>query len=322
MYPLLFAPNLHEIVWGGHQLQSFKNLPTDERRIGESWEISAVPSSQSIVANGSLAGQTLGEVVKSFGSQLLGQRIEARWGDDFPLLVKFIDTQGDLSIQVHPCEDLAQERHKKHGKTEMWYVIDAEPGATLLAGFREEITKEDYRRRVEDGSITDVLARHEVHPGDVFFIPAGRLHAICSGILLCEIQQSSDVTYRLYDYHRKGLDGKPRELHTEEAVDAIDYRVYDNYRTTYAPAEGAVRIEDCNYFVVSVLTVKEARALHRDLLGEDSFVTLSCLEGECCLTTADGHSLTLSRGNSCLIPACEADFALTGNAKLIESFAR
>ena len=322
MYPLLFLPNLHEIVWGGHHLLNFKDLPPDGRSLGESWEISAVPSSQSVIANGPLAGQTLGDAVKEYGSQLIGNRIEAHWGDEFPLLVKFIDAQDDLSIQVHPNEALAQKRHGKHGKTEMWYVIDAKPGASLLAGFREEITKEDYRRRVEDGSIVDVLARHEVHAGDVFFIPSGRVHAICSGILVCEIQQSSDVTYRLFDYHRMGLDGKPRELHTEEAMDAIDYHVYDNYRTTYTPAEGAVRIVDCDYFVVSVLTVQEARPLRRNLRDEDSFVTLSCLEGSCTLTTNDGHTVSLSRGHSCLIPACGADFTIDGNAKLLESFAK
>ena len=321
MYPLLFSPNLHETVWGGHQLQNFKNLPTDNRCIGESWEISAVPTSQSVVANGPLAGQTLGDVVKTYGSQLLGRRIEARWGDDFPLLVKFIDSMGDLSIQVHPNEELAQKRHGKHGKTEMWYVIDAKPGASLLAGFREEITKDDYRRRVEDGSIVDVLARHEVKAGDVFFIPAGRVHAICSGILLCEIQQSSDVTYRLFDYHRLDLDGQPRELHTAEAIDAIDFHVYPNYRTTYSPvAEGVVRIVDCEYFAVSVITTQTK--LHRDLSAEDSFATLSCLEGECQITTATGHTLTLSSGQSCLIPACEAVFDIEGKAKLLESFAR
>lgn len=321
LYPLIFEPNLHELVWGGHQLQPLKGLPTDERCLGESWEISAVPTSQSIVANGALAGQTLGDLVKTYGASLLGKRIAKAYGDVFPLLVKFIDAQGDLSIQVHPNDALAQARHGKLGKTEMWYVMAAEPGASLLAGFKEEITKEDYRRRVEDGSIVDVLARHEVHPGDVFFIPAGRVHAICSGILLCEIQQSSDVTYRLFDYHRLGLDGKPRQLHTEEAVDAIDYKVYDNYRTEYTPAEeGAVRIVDCQYFAVSVLTTKSV--LHRDLSAEDSFVTLSCLEGECTIRTTAGHELNLKRGYSCLIPACEATFDIEGNAKLIESFAR
>ena len=327
LYPLLFEPNLHELVWGGHKLQTLKGLPTDERCLGESWEISAVPSSQSVVANGSLAGQTLGDVVRTYGAALMGNCISKANGDNFPLLVKFIDAQGDLSIQVHPNDALAQARHGKLGKTEMWYVMDAEPGASLLAGFKEPISKTEYARRVEDGSIVDVLARHEVHPGDVFFIPAGRVHAICSGILLCEIQQSSDVTYRLFDYHRLGLDGKPRQLHTQEALDAIDFRVFDNYRTAYEPQpEGAVRIVDCEYFAVSVLST--SGSLRRNLLSEDSFVTLSCLEGACTITTSEGHTLSLSRGHSCLVPACLADFTIeadgksSGGVKLLESFAR
>ena len=323
LYPLIFEPNLHELVWGGHQLQPYKDLPADGRRVGESWEISAVPASQSVVANGPLRGLMLGEAVQRYGAELMGRHIAQAHGDVFPLLVKFIDAQNDLSIQVHPNDALAQARHGKLGKTEMWYVIDATPGASLLAGFREEISREEYRRRVEDGSIVDVLARHEVHAGDVFFIPAGRVHAICSGILLCEIQQSSDVTYRLFDYHRLDLDGKPRELHTEEALDAIDFHVYDNYRTDYTPTtEGAVRIVDCEYFAVSVLSITDTSALHRDLRAEDSFVTLSCLEGGCRLTTAAGHTLGLTRGHSCLIPATEADFHLEGHARLLEAFAK
>lgn len=325
LYPLTFQPNLHELVWGGHKLQVLKGLPRDNRRLGESWEISDVPTSQSVVAEGPLAGKTLSELVGRYGPSLLGHHIFEADGRSFPLLVKFIDAQDDLSIQVHPNDALAKERHNKLGKTEMWYVMDAEPGATLLAGFKEKITRKEYRRRVADGSIVDVLARHEVHPGDVFFIPAGRVHAICSGILLCEIQQSSDVTYRLFDYHRLGLDGQPRQLHTDEALDAIDFNVYANYRTAYTPVdEGAVRIVDCRYFVVSVLST--STLLRRNLLAEDSFVTLSCLSGRGVIRTASGNTVELHKGMSCLVPAVEADFdveALDGDAfRLLESFAR
>ena len=325
LYPLTFQPNLHELVWGGHKLQVLKGLPHDNRRLGESWEISDVPTSQSVVAEGPLAGKTLNELVGRYGPSLMGRHIFEADGRSFPLLVKFIDAQDDLSIQVHPNDALAKERHNKLGKTEMWYVMDAEPGATLLAGFKEKITRKEYRRRVADGSIVDVLARHEVHPGDVFFIPAGRVHAICSGILLCEIQQSSDVTYRLFDYHRLGLDGKPRQLHTDEALDAIDFNVYANYRTAYSPVdEGAVRIVDCRYFVVSVLST--STQLRRNLLAEDSFVTLSCLSGRGVIRTASGNTVELHKGMSCLVPAVEADFdvqALDGDAfRLLESFAR
>ncbi|MBR1665935.1 MAG: class I mannose-6-phosphate isomerase [Bacteroidaceae bacterium] len=324
MYPLLFRENLHEIVWGGSRLKALKGLPADGRNIGESWEISAVRGSESVVQNGELAGSTLGELVQRYGAELMGKHIAEAHGTEFPLLVKFIDAAGDLSIQVHPGDKLARARHGKLGKTEMWYVMDARPGATLLAGFKKQIRPEEYAAKVADGSIVDVLARHKVHPGDVFFIPAGRVHAICRGILLCEIQQSSDVTYRLYDYNRLGLDGKPRQLHTEEARDAIDYKVYDDYRTHYQPvAEGAVRIVDCPFFVVNV--VATSSSLHRNLLAEDSFVTLSCLSGACTIQ-AGGVSVSLGTGNSCLIPASVADFEVTafGNreVRLLESWAR
>lgn len=324
MYPLLFRENLHEIVWGGSRLKALKGLPADGRNIGESWEISAVRGSESVVQNGELAGSTLGELVQRYGAELMGKHIAEAHGTEFPLLVKFIDAAGDLSIQVHPGDELARARHGKLGKTEMWYVMDARPGATLLAGFKKQIRPEEYAAKVADGSIVDVLARHKVHPGDVFFIPAGRVHAICRGILLCEIQQSSDVTYRLYDYNRLGLDGKPRQLHTEEARDAIDYKVYDDYRTHYQPvAEGAVRIVDCPFFVVNV--VATSSSLHRNLLAEDSFVTLSCLSGACTIQ-AGGISVSLGTGNSCLIPASVADFEVTafGNreVRLLESWAR
>ena len=324
MYPLLFKDNLKEIVWGGRRLKALKGLPADGRNIGESWEISAVSGSESVVKNGELAGRSLSELVRQFGPELMGKHIAEAHGTEFPLLVKFIDAAGDLSIQVHPNDELARKRHGKLGKTEMWYVMDARPGATLLAGFKKQIRPEEYAQKVADGSIVDVLARHKVKPGDVFFIPAGRVHSICRGILLCEIQQSSDVTYRLYDYNRRGMDGLPRQLHTEEARDAIDYKVYDNYCTPYHHIdEGAVRIVDCPFFVVNV--VSTTTRLHRDLLPEDSFVTLSCLSGACTVT-AGGVSVSLGTGSSCLVPACVADFEVKAfdgrQVRLLESWAR
>lgn len=323
LYPLTFRPNLHELVWGGHQLQTLKKLPPDGRRLGESWEISDVPTSESVVAEGSLTGKTLGELVARYGSALLGRHVFEADGRSFPLLVKFIDAQDDLSIQVHPNDALSKARHGKLGKTEMWYVMDATPGATLLAGFKQKITRKEYRRRVADGTIVDALARHEVHPGDVFFIPAGRVHAICSGILLCEIQQSSDVTYRLFDYHRLGLDGQPRQLHTEEALDAIDFNIYADYRTNYEPvSEGLAPIVRCKYFTVNLLTTHLKQ--HCAMLDKDSFITLSCLAGSGSLRTHSGHSVSLQRGMSCLIPAVEADFEITTNdgeeLKLLQAY--
>ena len=232
-YPLLFQPNLHTIVWGGHQLQSYKGLPATDDPIGESWEVSAVPSSTSIISNGPLAGRDLVSAINEAPDAILGHAVNEKYQGQLPLLVKFIDAQHDLSIQVHPNDEMAQREHGKMGKSEMWYVIKATPDAHLYAGFKQHITPYEYQKRIEDGTITEVLADHPVKAGDVFYLPAGRVHAICGGILLAEVQQSSDVTYRIYDYNRPGLDGKPRELHTELAAQALDYEVERNYRTDY-----------------------------------------------------------------------------------------
>jgi len=322
MYPLLFNNNLHKLVWGGTKLKDLKGLPHDEQPIGESWEISDMPDNESVVSNGQLAGKTLGELVATYKGTLVGKAVYEKYGNTFPLLVKFIDAAHDLSIQVHPNDELAQARHHASGKNEMWYVMQAEPGATLLSGFSKKITKEEYQRRVDNGTIIDVLARHAVSPGDVFFIPAGRIHAICGGIMVCEIQQSSDITYRLYDYHRKGLDGRPRELHTELAKDAIDYEVYPDYRTHYKPVrEGSACVANYPFFVVNVLSTRSR--LNRRLKKEDSFVTLSCLSGTALVTDADGHSVSLPVGQSCLIPADVADYSITSidnsEVKLLEA---
>jgi len=296
------------MVWGGNKISHYKKLTKEVDNIGESWEISAVEGHESIVQEGQFRGKSLPELVKIFKGRLVGERVYASYGDRFPLLIKIIDAQSDLSIQVHPDDILANELHGKgqFGKTEMWYVINAEPGSFLYSGMKENLTQEEYKRRVSDGTICDVLAKHEVKPGDVFFIPAGRVHAICSGILLAEVQQTSDLTYRIYDYGRLGLDGKPRELHTEKAAKAIDFRVQDNYRTNYDKQMGQLnRIIKCPYFTIYNYEAIEPKRLDMKLV--DSFVVLMALSGECIVSTIEG-SLTLKVGESCLIPACEAVF--------------
>lgn len=307
-YPLLFQPNLHTVVWGGHKIQPYKGITATDEPIGESWEVSAVPSSQSIVANGELAGKPLGDVVALWGERLLGNAVAQRYGGEFPLLMKIIDAAGDLSIQVHPNDTLARERHGKNGKTECWYIISAEPGAALYAGFKSNITPEEYRQRVADGTITEVLARHEVSPGDVFYLPAGRIHAIGKGIMLAEVQQSSDVTYRIFDYNRPGLDGKPRELHTDLAADAIDYTVEAEYRTPYINDEG--KANSCissPFFSMRIVETREP--FHRNLIKYDSFVITTCISGECELRFRQtGDVIPISQGTSCLIPADIADY--------------
>ena len=311
VYPLLFQPNMHTVVWGGHRLQSYKGLCQTDDPIGESWEVSAVESSPCIVANGSKRGQSLIDVVGEWGSALLGEAVFKQYGGKLPLLVKFIDAQSDLSIQVHPNDELAAKRHGKFGKTEMWYIIDAEPGAALYAGFKSNIDKEEYKRRVADGTICDVLARHEVRPGDVFYIPAGRVHAICGGVLLAEVQQSSDVTYRIFDYNRPGLDGRPRQLHTEQAIDAIDFNVLPDYRTHYGNTlETAAQVIDTPFFDVRVMDISET--FHRNLVKYDSFIISMCIKGACqfSFNGYDGEEkeIVLHEGHSCLIPASIADY--------------
>lgn len=326
MYPLLFEDNLHELVWGGTKLKPLKGMPSDSQPIGESWEISAIEGCESVVKNGMWTGRTLGSLVKEQGPALVGERVFQRHGTEFPLLVKFIDAAHDLSIQVHPNDALSRVRHGKLGKTEMWYVMHAEPGASLLTGLKERLTPDEYERRVQDGTIVKALARHEVHEGDVFFIPAGRIHAICGGIMVCEIQQSSDVTYRLFDYHRLGLDGKPRELHTELAKDAIDYHVLPDYRTHYVmPQVGSVTVTDCDYFTVNVVKVNPSGTFSHHLMEKGSFVTLSCLTGTAQIT-AGTETVILPTGFSCLIPATCADFKMqtvdNQPVRLLEAWAK
>lgn len=328
MYPILFRPNMHTIVWGGHQLQPYKGLATTEDPIGESWEVSAVESSPSIIANGPMAGHTLIEAVAQFPYEILGERVAKQYNNKMPLLVKFIDAERDLSIQVHPNDEMAQREHGKFGKTEMWYIIDAKPGSYLYAGFKEQITPYEYQKRVEDGTICEVLAKHEVKAGDVFYIPAGRVHAICGGILLAEVQQSSDVTYRIFDYGRLGLDGKPRELHTDLAAQAIDFHVEEDYRTHYGDTNSrAVPVIDTPYFDVRVMDISEP--FHRNLIKYDSFIISMCLKGRYRISLRDGEGVNeeyrdviVEEGNSCLIPASVADYdiiPLTDSARVLEA---
>ena len=325
LYPLLFEPNLREVVWGGSWLKAWKGLAPDNRRIGESWEVSALPERPSIVSNGPLKGKKIYEVVADFGERLLGKSVVEKYGKELPLLVKFIDAHEDLSIQVHPNDEMAMKYHGKKGKTEMWYIIDAAPGAALYAGFKERITPYEYACRVKDGTICDVLARHDVMPGDVFYIPAGRVHAICGGILLVEVQQSSDVTYRIFDYNRKDIDGSMRELHTELAAKAIDYEVLDDYRTNYIDeTERAVPVIRSPHFNIRVMDV--ANPFHRNMMKYDSFVISVCLHGKCFIAVRGRKNLApivLTEGCSCLIPAEIADYDIVpfhGEVKIMETF--
>lgn len=323
LYPFLFEPNLHTIVWGGNQLRPYKGLEPSDEPIGESWEVSAVPSSTSVIANGSWKGKDLISAINEQPEAILGKAVNEKYHGQLPLLVKFIDAKKDLSIQVHPNDEMAMREHGKMGKSEMWYIIKADDGAHLYAGFKQEITPEEYQQRIADGTITEVLADHKVKAGDVFYLPAGRVHAICGGILLAEVQQSSDVTYRIFDYNRPGMDGKPRELHTDLAAQALDYHVEQNYLTNYKQTkEYAVQVIDSPYFDVRVMEV--STPFHRNLLKYDSFVISMCIEGDCTIKVrSTGDEALLKEGHSTLIPACIADYdviPLRGNTRLLDAF--
>ena len=305
MQALKFKPLVKTLVWGT-----------------ESWEISGVKGNESIVAEGPLAGQSIAELTKEHKAALLGRHVWEESGAEFPLLVKFIDAHQDLSIQVHPNDELAAARHGCKGKTEMWYVLDAAPGASLLVGLSRAVSPDELSARTADGSLTQVLRRYEVRPGDVFFLPAGRIHAIGGGCRIAEIQQTSDITYRLFDYNRPGLDGKPRQLHTELAKDAIDYTVLKDYRTPYTPLpDEEVDVVSCPQFTTSVLDLSLPYA--KDLSAIDSFLVVMCLEGSGEMEV-DGAQMSIGQGETVLIPA-EADdvcFIPDAGMKLLLSYIR
>lgn len=323
LYPLKFHPILKKIIWGGSEISKFKNLEKKETGIGESWEVSAVEDNVSIVKNGDLAGQKLDELIKEAKEKLVGTKVYEKFGDKFPLLIKFIDARDDLSIQVHPDDNLAQQRHNSFGKTEMWYIVKSEPDAFIFSGFKDAITPELYVEKVINNTFTDTLQKHFVQEGDVFFIPAGRVHAIGSGCFVAEIQQTSNITYRIYDYNRKDAKGNKRELHTELAKDAIDYTVHESYKTDYNTAKNKTNeLVSCEYFTTNLL--KLDKAFTKDISNLDSFITYMCLEGKCELEDNKENKTTLSKGETLLIPADTQQITLvpTSKTKLLETFVK
>lgn len=303
MYPIKFRPILKSLVWGGEKIAPYKGIETAQDHIGESWELSGVKGNESVIANGEYAGLTISELIAKHKGTLVGERNYQRTGTEFPLLIKFIDARQDLSIQVHPNDRLAAEREPgKKGKTEMWYVVGADQGAHLLSGLSQTITPQEYEQRIADHSITDVLCSYDITKGDVFFLPAGRIHSIGAGAFIAEIQQTSDITYRIYDFGRLGLDGKPRELHTEQSKAAIDYSVSADYRTRY---ERKLNCEcplvRCDYFTTTLLPID--RPFVKDLSDVDSFLVVICTLGKGTLTDAEGNSTGFRQGETILIPA-------------------
>lgn len=314
-----FEPLLKQTIWGGNKIVAFKHIQSDMENVGESWEVSGVPGDESVVANGECKGKTLNEVLAETKQKLVGEENYKRFGDRFPLLIKFIDARQDLSIQVHPDDETAHRQGKAMGKTEMWYVMDSDEDASLKVGLKKKITPEEYARMVEDDTICDALGNYKVKSGDCFFIPAGRIHAICSGSFIAEIQQTSDVTYRIYDYKRKDKNGNYRELHTKEAAEAIDYTVLDDYRTEYTPVKNeATQLVSCPLFTTAVYDLTEPMTL--DYSELDSFVILIALKGEGSILTSSGNSYSFREGESILLPATTEMVKVEGNIKFLETF--
>lgn len=302
LYPLKFKPILKNIIWGGAKICKFKNIKPALDGIGESWEVSGVKNNVSVVANGELRDRSLEELIEIYKEDLVGKKVYQRFGNVFPLLIKFIDARTDLSIQVHPDDKLAKERHNSFGKTEMWYVIDTSEGASLYSGFKKQLTPDKYTESVDNNTFVDYLAKHDITKGDVFFLPAGRVHAIGSGSFIAEIQQTSDITYRIYDYNRKDANGNLRELHTELAKDAIDYNIYDNYRIDYKEEKNTpVLLESCEYFTTNLL--KLDKVLKQDLSSIDSFVIYICMGGSCKVSDDKNNEIELKQGETLLISA-------------------
>ena len=314
-----FEPLLKQTIWGGNKIVAFKHIQSDMENVGESWEVSGVPGDESVVANGECKGKTLNEVLAEMKQKLVGEENYKRFGDRFPLLIKFIDARQDLSIQVHPDDETAHRQGKAMGKTEMWYVMDSDEDASLKVGLKKKITPEEYARMVEDDTICDALGNYKVKSGNCFFIPAGRIHAICSGSFIAEIQQTSDVTYRIYDYKRKDKNGNYRELHTKEAAEAIDYTVLDDYRTEYTPVKNeATQLVSCPLFTTAVYDLTEPMTL--DYSELDSFVILIALKGEGSILTSSGNSYSFREGESILLPATTEMVKVEGNIKFLETF--
>ena len=313
-----FEPLLKQTLWGGDKIIPFKHLDIQMENVGESWEISGVENNETIVANGPEKGKSLNQLVCEHKEELVGKDNYSRFGNEFPLLIKFIDARQDLSIQVHPNDEIAHRQGKSRGKTEMWYALEPTPGAQLYNGLKQKITPEEYKAMVDNDTITDALARYEVHEGDVFFIPAGRIHAIGAGCFVAEIQQTSDVTYRIYDFKRKDKNGNYRELHTELAAESIDYTVLPNYRCGYTPkVNEGIELVECPYFTTSVYDLTEPMTI--DYSDLDSFVILIGVKGNGRLS-CDDQEVSFQMGDTLLLPATTKEVKVEGTIKFLETF--
>ncbi|MBI9066388.1 MAG: class I mannose-6-phosphate isomerase [Salinivirgaceae bacterium] len=323
LYPIKFNPIFKEKIWGGQKLKNLLNKSVDENiKMGESWEISGVSGDLSVVENGFLQDNTIEELIEIYMGDLVGDKVYEQFGLEFPLLIKYIDANDYLSIQVHPDDDLARERHNSYGKTEMWYVIDAEKEAELIAGFNQEMDKTKYLQHFGSGTLREVLNFEKVKTGDVFFMPAGRVHATGPGILFAEIQQTSDITYRIYDWDRFGDDGKPREMHTELAIDAIDYNYHKEVKTPYKEEiNKSSEIIKCPYFTTNIINLNSK--VVKDYFSLDSFVIYMGIDGDTKITYSETEEIILKKGETLLIPAILPEIGLeplSKESKILEVY--
>lgn len=315
-YPLLFDPILKERIWGGTKLKTMFNKPITSEITGESWELSEVKGDVSIVSNGSYKGKSLTQLLNDFPDQLLGTKVHARFGKQFPLLFKFLDAREDLSIQVHPNDKLAKKRHNSLGKTEMWYVMQADPGARIIVGFEQKSSPEQYLSSLESHSILDLLHKVNAQKGDVFFLETGTVHAIGAGLVIAEIQQTSDITYRIYDFDRKDANGNTRELHVDQALDAINYNLTDT-KKEYAkkPNESNVMV-NCAYFTTNYIPLDGSANI---LKNGESFTVYMCVGGSFKLRVG-AETQAYKTGDTVLLPAALTSFSLEGKAELLEIY--
>lgn len=317
IHPLKFHPILKERLWGGTKLEEVLHKPITSDITGESWELSTVSGDVSVVSNGDLVDTSLTTLIDKFPEALLGKSVVTRFGKEFPILIKFIDAKQDLSIQLHPNDELAQKRHNSFGKTEMWYVMDADEGSELIVGFNKNVTKEEYSKSLEEDTLLELLNYEPVKEGDTFFINTGKIHAIGAGVMLAEIQQTSDVTYRVFDFNRKDKAGNLRELHTQMALDAIDYDKKDDFKVAYdTTSDYANTMVDSPYFKTNFLSL--TKDFEQDTATRDSFTIYMCVAGSAKVETNEGV-VNIQKGETVLVPAMANYIRVkTDNARLLE----
>ena len=315
-YPLQFEPILKERIWGGEKLKTILNKPITSKITGESWELSTVEGDVSVVSNGELKGKSLMDLIEETPNEILGTEVYKRFGKQFPLLFKYLDAREDLSIQVHPNDKLAKERHNSFGKTEMWYVTQADPNSRIIVGFKENSSKEEYLKNLNDKTLVSILDTVTAKPGDVFFLETGTVHAIGAGLVVAEIQQTSDITYRLYDFDRKDAQGNTRELHVDLALDAINYNKVDTQKKYETKTNTSNVVVDCPYFTTNFLPLENKLEVSK---SGASFTVYMCIEGSFEIEY-DGFKQSYKKGDTILVPAEINAFILTGNASILEIY--